>query len=66
MLHTAFWRSHQAADIERIFTDVGKGKNDFITSADFVDLFSDFIVGDVGMHDISRGSSIPKKKKGQQ
>ena len=46
----------QAEDIEHIFIDVGRAKNDMITSADFVELFSEFIVGDVGMHEIVKAS----------
>ena len=52
----------QAEDIEHIFIDVGRAKNDMITSADFVELFSEFIVGDVGMHEIVKASISMQRK----
>ena len=51
-----------AEDIEHIFIDVGRAKNDMITSADFVELFSEFIVGDVGMHEIVKASISMQRK----
>ena len=56
-------RALEAGDIERMFVDAGKGKSDSITEDEFVDLISDFIGGDAGMHDIVRDEFVSTRKK---